>query len=283
MQDRTELAGARSLGDLQRSGAAAKAAPRLQVAREAVQADDLLTIVYTSGTTADPKGVMLTHNNVLANVRAVAQVLEITCEDSFLSVLPAWHMYERIMDYLALATGAQLVYTERRRIKEDLLAVRPTVFAAVPRIWEVLHDGIIGYALKTKGPARHPAAPQSAPGTQCRQWERPARAPPAARRGEAARVAQGAREVRRTAAIVRERRRLAAAARRRNAARHGAAVAERLRAHGDEPRGIGETAGRNEPRHIGPPLPTHEIEPRHPTDGLAPWARRASCGSTVPR
>ena len=94
---------------------------------------------------------MLTHGNVLANVRAVTEVLQITQADSFLSVLPAWHMYERIMDYLALAAGAQLVYTDRRHIKDDLAAVRPTVFAAVPRIWEMLHDGLVGHSLKLTG------------------------------------------------------------------------------------------------------------------------------------
>ncbi|MBL9078137.1 MAG: long-chain fatty acid--CoA ligase [Planctomycetes bacterium] len=124
---------------------------RLDAARAAVAADDLLTIVYTSGTTAEPKGVMLTHGNVLANLHTVRDVLHVTAADSFLSVLPAWHMYERIMDYLALGTGAQLVYTDRRRIKEDLATVRPTVFAAVPRIWEMLHDGLVAQAQKLPG------------------------------------------------------------------------------------------------------------------------------------
>ncbi|MEO6597552.1 MAG: long-chain fatty acid--CoA ligase [Planctomycetota bacterium] len=153
MQDRTELQGVLTLGDLLQSGAAALPAQseRLRAAHEAVLPDDLLTIVYTSGTTADPKGVMLTHRNVLANVHTVREVLGITHADSFLSVLPAWHMYERVMDYLALSSGAQLVYTDRRRIKEDLAAVRPTVFAAVPRIWEMLHDGMVGHAFKLPG------------------------------------------------------------------------------------------------------------------------------------
>lgn len=153
MQDRTEVAGAQALGDLLRAGAAALTtrAGELAAARAAVAPDDLLTIVYTSGTTAEPKGVMLTHRNVLTNVAIVTDVLGVTAADSFLSVLPAWHMYERIMDYLALATGAQLVYTDRRRIKEDLAGVKPTVFAAVPRIWEMLHDGLVGHAQKLTG------------------------------------------------------------------------------------------------------------------------------------
>ena len=153
MQDSTAAEGARSLGDLVRAGTAARngAAAVLAAARAAVTPDDLLTIVYTSGTTAEPKGVMLTHANVLSNVRGVVEVLHVTAADRFLSVLPAWHMYERIMDYLALATGAELVYTDRRHIKEDLAATRPTIFAAVPRIWEMLHDGLVNHAAKLPG------------------------------------------------------------------------------------------------------------------------------------
>jgi long-chain acyl-CoA synthetase len=153
MQDRCALPGVLALGDLLRAGHAARkdGGPQLAAARAAVRPDDLLTIVYTSGTTADPKGVMLSHANVLCNVRVVIELLRIDEHDIFLSVLPAWHMYERIMDYLALATGAQLVYTDRRRIKEDLLKVQPTVFAAVPRIWEMLHDGVVGQSLKLTG------------------------------------------------------------------------------------------------------------------------------------
>jgi long-chain acyl-CoA synthetase len=124
---------------------------RLREVSAAVQPDDLLTIVYTSGTTAEPKGVMLTHYNVLSNVHGVRDVLEISTEDSLLSILPAWHMYERVMDYLALASGAQLIYTDRRSMKADLETVRPTVFAAVPRIWEIIHDGIVNHCRKLPG------------------------------------------------------------------------------------------------------------------------------------
>lgn len=153
MAARTDVDGALALGELLERGRAARStgADALRDARAAVRADDLLTIVYTSGTTAEPKGVMLTHGNVLSNVRACVDVLHVTDEDSFLSVLPAWHMYERIMDYLALAAGGQLTYTDRRSIKDDLKAVRPTIFAAVPRIWEMLHDGVVNAAMKLTG------------------------------------------------------------------------------------------------------------------------------------
>ena len=153
MADRTEVEGALALGGLLRSGEQEleQQAAALRGARAAVTGDDLLTIVYTSGTTAEPKGVMLTHSNVLSNARTCIEVLHVTEADSFLSVLPAWHMYERIMDYLALAAGGQLTYTDRRRIKDDLKEVRPTIFAAVPRIWEMLHDGVVNAAMKLTG------------------------------------------------------------------------------------------------------------------------------------
>lgn len=153
LADETGLEGVLTLPALMARGRALleNEPSRLPAATAAVQPDDLLTLVYTSGTTAEPKGVMLTHHNVLSNVVAVTEVLDITADDTFLSVLPAWHMYERIMDYLALAAGARLVYTDRRHIKEDLQATSPTVFAAVPRVWETIHDGLVAHAHRQKG------------------------------------------------------------------------------------------------------------------------------------
>jgi len=153
MADSTEVDGAMTLGELMKRGRTLldASAEALQQARDAVEPEDLLTIVYTSGTTADPKGVMLTHSNVLANIRETSKLLHITEEDSLLSVLPAWHMYERIMDYLALALGGKLIYTDPRHIKQDLADIKPTMFAAVPRIWEILHDGVVNQALKMRG------------------------------------------------------------------------------------------------------------------------------------
>lgn len=153
MADATTVEGALTLGELLANGVAAGEAgiEKVRSARQLVQGSDLLTIVYTSGTTAEPKGVMLTHDNVQCNMHAVKDVLQVTENDTFLSVLPAWHMYERMMDYLALFSGGELTYTDRRRLKEDLPIVKPTIFAAVPRVWEILHDGIVNHSLKLKG------------------------------------------------------------------------------------------------------------------------------------
>ncbi|MGE0143590.1 MAG: long-chain fatty acid--CoA ligase [Planctomycetota bacterium] len=120
-----------------------------QVGRE-----DLLTVIYTSGTTANPKGVTLTHGNLLSNIEMVEEVLHFDREDTALSILPSWHSYERIMDYVLLYAGSQLVYSDRRRLREDLRAVQPTIFVAVPRVWEMLYDGIIAQCRKQVGIAR---------------------------------------------------------------------------------------------------------------------------------
>ncbi len=235
---------------------------RLAAARAAVTSNDLLTIVYTSGTTADPKGVMLSHGNVLANMRAVRQVLKFSHEDCFLSVLPAWHMYERIIDYLALAVGGQLVYTDRRSIKDDLAAVRPTVFAAVPRVWEMLHDGIVQQSAKSKGLR----------GFLLRQALATSRLVGGRRAGPLARVQHAALE-----RLVLTKVRARFGGRLRLCVSGGGALPR----HVDETLlgmglpilngyGLTETSPvaavrlpeRNAPGHIGPPLPETEIEPR---------------------
>jgi long-chain acyl-CoA synthetase len=149
----TRAEGALDLDGIRARGDAWLAAHEGQLEQDmaAVGPDDLLTIIYTSGTTANPKGVALTHGNVLANLAMVGQVLAFDADDVALSILPAWHAYERIMDYVLLEAGGQLVYSDRRRIKDDLQSVRPTIFVAVPRIWEMLHDGIVAQCRKQKG------------------------------------------------------------------------------------------------------------------------------------
>ncbi|PIE22108.1 MAG: hypothetical protein CSA62_14120 [Planctomycetota bacterium] len=111
-------------------------------AREAIEPEDILTIVYTSGTTDSPKGVVLTHRNVRSNVDAACAVLDIEPGGRMLSILPAWHMYERIKEYVALARGCPIIYTDTRRLKNDLRELSPQLVAFVPRIWEQLAAGL---------------------------------------------------------------------------------------------------------------------------------------------
>ncbi len=98
--------------------------------------EDIFTIIYTSGTTGVPKGVPLTHSNVLHNVRNLADPLCLNSQDVWLSILPTWHIFERTTEYIALSRGSCLVYSSLRTFTADLMEFRPTLLATVPRIWE---------------------------------------------------------------------------------------------------------------------------------------------------
>lgn len=113
---------------------------RVEDSISATRGTDTATIVYTSGTTGKPKGVVLTHDNVLHNIRAVPGVVDFRSDDVFLSILPAWHMFERLIEYAAISKACLTIYTTKKTIKRDLVRERPTVLAAVPRVWEILYD-----------------------------------------------------------------------------------------------------------------------------------------------
>jgi len=104
-------------------------------------AEDLAAIIYTSGTTGKPKGVKLTHRNILANVTAVLARVWAGPEDLFLSFLPLSHTFERTAGYYApIAVGCCVAYSRSvPLLAEDLLSQRPTVLVSVPRIYERVH------------------------------------------------------------------------------------------------------------------------------------------------
>ena len=111
--------------------------------KAAVRSDDLATIIYTSGTTGKPKGVMLTHANILSNVEASKERLPVDVGTRCISFLPLCHIYERMLMYLYQHTGMNIHFQESledlgARIKE----VRPHVFTAVPRLLEKIFDTI---------------------------------------------------------------------------------------------------------------------------------------------
>ncbi|MBM9578624.1 long-chain fatty acid--CoA ligase [Leptospira sp. 201903070] len=106
----------------------------------AIKPDDLFTIIYTSGTTGEPKGVMLTHANMISQLRNIP--IDIGPNDRFLSILPVWHSFERVFQMGTIAMGAGQYYTNVRNIKEDLLIVKPTFMASAPRLWENIFHGI---------------------------------------------------------------------------------------------------------------------------------------------
>jgi long-chain acyl-CoA synthetase len=114
--------------------------PRQAPAFEVAPLEDgaLATICYTSGTAGRPKGVMLTHGNILANVSACERLRLARSEDVFLSLLPLSHMFERTGGYyLPLSIGAKVTYARSvSQLAEDLVSERPTVMFAVPRVFE---------------------------------------------------------------------------------------------------------------------------------------------------
>ena len=121
----------------------------LEAYKTAVKNSDLATIIYTSGTTGKPKGVMLSHNNILSNVESSALRLPVERGARAISFLPLCHIYERMLMYLYQRAGMQVRFQETleelgARIKE----MRPDVFTAVPRLLEKIYDAIL-----TKGEA----------------------------------------------------------------------------------------------------------------------------------
>ena len=111
-----------------------------------VRKDDLLTLIYTSGTTGNPKGVMLTHGNLIANITAALQIVSVTDQDTFLSYLPMSHSYERMTGiYLAYAAGSTVYIAESIELVAELMKdVRPTIMTSVPRLFERIRARVLG-------------------------------------------------------------------------------------------------------------------------------------------
>ena len=136
--------------ELVRRGAArrARGKDRVEERVAAISSDTLATLIYTSGTTGEPKGVELTHANLLHQVNMVPQVIEFTPEDRFLTLLPPWHSFERAVEYIAIASGCSTAYTSIKEVAADLALERPTYMASVPRIWESIYDKVMAKVAK---------------------------------------------------------------------------------------------------------------------------------------
>jgi long-chain acyl-CoA synthetase len=104
--------------------------------------ETLATLLYTSGTTGKPKGVMLTHGNLLHQVRTYSDVLVPQPGSRVLSILPTWHAYERSVEYYILSQGCTQIYTNLRNVKKDLKEFKPNLMVGVPRLWESIYEGV---------------------------------------------------------------------------------------------------------------------------------------------
>lgn len=110
-----------------------------------INENDICTIIYTSGTTGEPKGVVLTHKNILSNVEAALDAFPISEKDVFLSFLPLCHIFERMGGYYtAFAAGCTVCYAESiESVASNLVEVKPTIMTSVPRLFERIYSKII--------------------------------------------------------------------------------------------------------------------------------------------
>lgn len=123
--------------------------------KASVQPDDTATLIYTSGTTGVPKGAMLSHSNILYNMKAILPIVPMRDDTKVLSYLPLCHVYERMMIYAWQYLGIPVYYAESLgTIAADLKDIHPTIFTTVPRLLEKFYDRIIVAGRKLKKPAK---------------------------------------------------------------------------------------------------------------------------------
>ena len=122
--------------------------------RGAIGPGDLASILYTSGTTGEPKGVMLTHANFVSNINATLSVIPFTSQDVALSLLPLTHVFERMVEFTYLAAGATIAYAESiEAAGQNIPEVHPTVVAGVPRLYEKIHARVMA-TVRASSPVR---------------------------------------------------------------------------------------------------------------------------------
>lgn len=116
----------------------------IKALKDAIKQEELATLIYTSGTTGKPKGVMLSHKNLVSNVLASEERLPIGDNYRILSFLPLCHVFERMIDYLFIYKGISIYYAESiETIADNLKEVKPHLFATVPRLLEKVYDKIV--------------------------------------------------------------------------------------------------------------------------------------------
>lgn len=125
---------------------------KIEEAAKKINTADLFTIIYTSGTTGTPKGVMLSHHNVLSNVLSTLPTFPITAGTKVLSFLPLNHIFERMVTYVYLFAGASIHYAESlETLGDNIREVKPHMFTTVPRLLEKVYERILAKGMEQKG------------------------------------------------------------------------------------------------------------------------------------
>ncbi|MGF1517689.1 MAG: long-chain fatty acid--CoA ligase [Nodosilinea sp.] len=106
-----------------------------------IKPEDTATLIYTSGTTGKPKGVMLSHRNLLHQINTLESVVQPEPGDRVVGILPSWHSFERTAEYFLFSRGCTQTYSSIRHLKADLKATKPQYMVGVPRLWESIYEG----------------------------------------------------------------------------------------------------------------------------------------------
>jgi len=148
-----ELSGVLNWKELLHNGTASDL-EKLQSIKDAIRPDELATILYTSGTTGFPKGVMLSHQNIMENVQNVEEIVSAVANasDRCLSFLPLNHIFERMVSYIYMYIGVSIYYAESiDTVGDNLKEVKPTLFTTVPRLLEKVYEKIMAKGRELTG------------------------------------------------------------------------------------------------------------------------------------
>lgn len=145
-----QVEGAKNYDEIMKLGEGGNVAD-IKAISDSIQPTELATLIYTSGTTGQPKGVMLSHSNIISNVLTVRAELPIEAGHTALSFLPLCHIFERMVIYTYLHAGANVYYSDVDTLKDKLGTVRPHFFTTVPRLLEKVYEGIVNKGLALTG------------------------------------------------------------------------------------------------------------------------------------